>query len=66
MKIDKKILFSVLLVLVMLCVISTASAEDTIDENLTATDNEVVVDEKLSVEKTVERGACGNRYRSAI
>lgn len=33
----------------MLCVISTASAEDTIDENLTATDNEVVVDEKLSV-----------------
>ncbi|MEE1336222.1 right-handed parallel beta-helix repeat-containing protein, partial [Methanobrevibacter sp.] len=53
MKINKNILICALFVLVMLCVIGSASAEEPLNENLTATDTGGVIDddvnEKLSI-----------------
>ena len=49
MKISKNLLICALLMLVMLCVVSTASAEDTINENLTVSDaQEVILEEDSS------------------
>ena len=52
MKINKNILICALFVLVMLCVIGSASAEEPLNENLTATDTGGVIDdvnEELSI-----------------
>ena len=53
MKINKNILICALFVLVMLCVIGSASAEEPLNENLTATDTGGVIDddvnEKISI-----------------
>ena len=38
MKINKKIFICALLVLIMLCVVSTASATEPLNDNITATD----------------------------
>mgnify|MGYP003405676545 CR=1 FL=1 len=52
MKINKNLLICALLVLVMLCVVSTASAEDTINENLTVSDaDNVILEEDNSQEE---------------
>ncbi|WP_296875203.1 right-handed parallel beta-helix repeat-containing protein [uncultured Methanobrevibacter sp.] len=59
MKINKKLLICALLVLVMLCIIGTASANEPLDENLTATDTEgeigEIVNEELSVSDSQDK-----------
>ena len=50
MKINKNILICALFVLVMLCVIGSASAEEPLNENLTATDTVGVIDEDINEE----------------
>lgn len=55
MKIDKKIFISVLLVLMIICVIGTASATDSLDGNLTAEDADAVsVDMSVSTQPIKE------------
>lgn len=54
MKISKNLLICALLVLVMLCVVSTASAEDTINENLTVSDADNVILEEDNSQDELE------------
>ena len=65
MKINKNIFICALLVLVMLCVIGSASAEEPLNENLTATDTGGVIDddvnEKISISDSEdELGGAGD------
>ena len=53
MKINKNILICALFVLVMLCVIGSASAEDPLNENLTATDAGGVIDDDVNEELSI-------------
>lgn len=53
MKINKSLLICALLVLVMLCIVETASATEPLDENLTATDTEGVIGEIVNEELSV-------------
>ncbi|MBE6496082.1 MAG: hypothetical protein E7Z78_06505 [Methanobrevibacter thaueri] len=59
MKIDKSLFICALLVLAMLCIVTTASAAEPLDENLTATDTggdiDEVVNEELSVSDSQDK-----------
>ena len=54
MKVNKKIFICALLVLIMLCVVSTASATEPLNENLNATDTSGVIDDDINEELSVQ------------
>lgn len=53
MKMNKKIFICALLVLIMMCVVSTASATEPLNDNLTATDTGGVIDEDINEELSI-------------
>ena len=53
MKVNKKIFICALLVLIMMCVVSAASATEPLNDNLTATDTGGVIDEDINEELSV-------------
>ena len=53
MKVNKKIFICALLVLIMMCVVSTASATEPLNENITATNTGGVIDEDINEELSI-------------